>query len=385
MKLKKFIACLLSLALMLSVVGCAKEENTPTDTEPTTVTEAHQEIVEDPVSTTRVITDTKGREVEIPAEVDSIICLGPSTLRMVCYAQAQDRVVGIENYEQNIIVTRPYIWANKELAELPVVSEVASGSGLTPYEEEILKVNPDCILISYSDIEVGESLQNKLQIPVVFVSSAGAIFSEDMYASMMVIGEILGKEERCQEVVTYLKGLQTDLEARVAGISDEEKPGVYLGAASFGGAHGFEGSIANYPPFLVAGINNLTNLTGEKRNVLLDMEVILEWDPDIIFLNAENMNLVNEQYKENPNYFNSLTAVKEGKVYSQIAYNTYGCNLELAICNAYYAASIVYPERFEDIDIGKMVDDVCMMMLGQPFYADLEAAGCSFNQVVIGE
>ena len=49
---------------------------------------------------TRIITDMLGREVEIPTEINTIICNGSNALRMVSYLQATDMMVGVEETDK---------------------------------------------------------------------------------------------------------------------------------------------------------------------------------------------------------------------------------------------------------------------------------------------
>lgn len=62
------------------------------------------------------------------------------------------------------------------------------------------------------------------------------------------------------------------------------------------------------------------------------------------------MNLINEDYGAHPEFYNALTAVQEGKVYSQISFRSSASNLETALADAYYAACVMYPQQFQDID-----------------------------------
>lgn len=125
--------------------------------------------------------------------------------------------------------------------------------------------------------------------------------------------------------------------------------------------------------------------TGKDGSLLIDKEKLVAWDPDIIFLTPGNMNLVNEDYKTNPSYYNNLKAVKNGKVYSQINYNYYGTNIELAIADAYYAGTIIYPDKFSDLDFEKKADEVFKEMLGEPYMQVLKDNGNNFGTVVIGK
>ena len=97
------------------------------------------------------------------------------------------------------------------------------------------------------------------------------------------------------------------------------------------------------------------------------------------------MNLINEDYAKNPDYYNSLTAVKEGKVYSQISFRSSASNLETALADAYYAACIMFPEQFKDVDPVAKAGEIFEKLLGKNPYADLKEAGYEFRPITIGE
>lgn len=46
------------------------------------------------------IVDMAGRQVNVPAHPKSVIGVGASSLRTICYLQAQDKVVGVEAAEK---------------------------------------------------------------------------------------------------------------------------------------------------------------------------------------------------------------------------------------------------------------------------------------------
>ena len=62
-----------------------------------------------PSSGIRVVTDVWGREVEIPAEVSSIVCLGSGAPRMAAYLEAVDMLAGVEEHDaEAVTVLRDY-------------------------------------------------------------------------------------------------------------------------------------------------------------------------------------------------------------------------------------------------------------------------------------
>ena len=112
---------------------------------------------------------------------------------------------------------------------------------------------------------------------------------------------------------------------------------------------------------------------------------MLAWDPDVIFLDFNGMDLINEDYAKNPDFYNALSAVKNGKVYSQISFRSYASNLDTALADAYYAGSVIYPEQFTDVDPVEKAGEIFTTLLGENPYNDLKEAGYEFRPIVLGE
>ena len=60
-------------------------------------------------------------------------------------------------------------------------------------------------------------------------------------------------------------------------------------------------------------------------------------------------------------------------------------NLETALADAYYAACILYPEQFKDVDPVAKAGEIFEMLLGANPYKDLKEAGYEFRPIKIGE
>ncbi len=182
-----------------------------------------------------------------------------------------------------------------------------------------------------------------------------------------------------------MHSIEDDLAARTADIPEADKPSVYVCGVSFQGSHGFEGTEARYGPFELIGANNLADQTGQALAFDIDPEQVLAWYPDIIFIDFNGMDLISEDYAANPDFYNALTAVQEGRVYSQISFRSSASNLETALADAYYAGTVIYPEQFADIDIAEKADEIFTMLLGEPVYDDLVENGYAFRQIQLGE
>lgn len=379
--LKKTITILMALCLLAGCAGCASAPASSTASDaPQTDAAASGTAQTDTVT----ITDLYGRQVTLPREIKSIVCTGAGALRMICYAQAQDLVIGAEDSDKTQTIKRGYNYVNHDtFKELPSIGK-GGGRGYTAYEEEIISLQPDVIFSAYNS-EALEELASKTGIPVVAITYDTGMFDEKLFQSLELIGQLLDKQERCTQLIDALKDAQQDLSARTQDIADVDKPTAYSGAVTFSGGHGFEGTYANFPPFTAIGAKNVVDETGQDGSLQIDLEKVLVWDPEVIFLDPGNMDLVNEQYDKNPTYFQSLQAVKNGEVYSMISYNNYTTNVELAVADAYYAGKVMFPEQFADIDIEKKADELFELFLGKPIYSDMQAAGLSFGKITIGE
>ena len=73
----------------------------------------------------------------------------------------------------------------------------------------------------------------------------------------------------------------------------------------FEAVHGIEGTYAQFPPFVAINAKNVVDETGKDGSLIIDKEKILTWNPDIIFLDPNNMQLVRDDYKDNPDFYYS--------------------------------------------------------------------------------
>ena len=117
----------------------------------------------------------------------------------------------------------------------------------------------------------------------------------------------------------------------------------------------------------------------------VDLEQIIAWDPDIVFLDPGNMDLVNDEYANNPGFFDSLRAIKEGQVYTMPSTNSAGPNVTYLLINAYYAGLTLYPEQFGDISLADKAGEIMELMLGENFFDKMEAGGLYYGAITIGE
>ncbi|MGN0034602.1 MAG: ABC transporter substrate-binding protein, partial [Coriobacteriales bacterium] len=296
---------------------------------------------------TKTVTDAYGRSVTVPKSVDRVATVG-SGARFVVYAGAQDKLVAVTEMETSPAMNRPYTIVYKDLfSQLPATSNGNHLLETNVNTEELLKANPQVIVSSRSADEC-ESLQNSTGIPVIGITYQNQLFTDNVYNSITCVGEACGTSDHANEVVSKLKDWDNDLKTRTKDISDDQKPSVYVGAVNYKGAKSFGGTYAHYAPLDELSAKNVADETGQNGALDADLEQIANWNPDYMFLNAGNMDLMRADYESNEAFFNSLTAFREGHLYTQPFFNFNGTNVDTGICDTYFIGATIYPEAVSD-------------------------------------
>lgn len=352
---RKGLAFFAAAALVISLAACGG----PGEEQGSAAASAGGDTIE--------VTDLAGRSVAIPAGADSFACIGPGCLRLYCYVAEKDQLAGVEDVEKTWgQAGRPYAMALGDVEGLAAIGP--GGPGSAPDAERLLASGADVVFSTYAmePAEIQE-LQDKLSIPVVALRyGAASLFSEEVDRSLELLGQITGREERAQEVVNYFAQAKADLESRAAGAQDP--PTVYLGCQSYQGSHGIESTTGDSPIFDALHARNVVEEAGIDGYVTLDKEKLLEMDPDFLIIDGGGLSILQEDYTTNPDFYESLSAVKQGDVYLQLPFNYYGTNLEIALADAYYIGTVLYPEAFADVDPAGKFDEICQALLGIDAY-----------------
>ena len=362
--------CICAIALIFAaamLIGCSSNESNSSSN-----------------AEAQTITDMRGRSVEIPANLERIVAVG-CALRPVCYLQAEDIVVGVEASEQEDNVSCAYRHVNHDLfASLPVIGDGGS-SGVTINEEALMEAAPQLVICDSLSADEADNLQQKTGIPFVCLDQPETVFDDKYYNNLELLGKVLGKEERAAEVVNYIKEVDNDLEQRSAASENADNNTAYAAGINFRGGHGFNGTEANFQPFIACNIDNVADSHGSDGAFTIDLETVSAAQPDYIFMECGNLPLIKENYNTNPAYYQALKAVQDGHTYSLISYRFYSTNVELALANCYQVGAMVYPDSFSDVNPTDKLDEISEFFLGEKLSSDLDAEGYKFEQLNIAE
>jgi len=205
MKLRKTLAVFLVLAMAFTTVACG---NSTVAKEPTK-------------AATRDFVDSAGRQVELPAEVNSIAPSGPLA-QIVLYTACPDKLAGIAvdfSDEAKKIIDEKY-WGMPKFGQF-------YGKNASLNMEALIAAHPDVI------VDIGEAketvvadmdgLQKQLNLPVVFIEAT----LDDMDEAYAKIGELIGDTKDTDQLAEYCKEVSDKADAVSGALAEEEKVTVY--------------------------------------------------------------------------------------------------------------------------------------------------------------
>jgi iron complex transport system substrate-binding protein len=322
---------------------------------------------------TQTVTDGTQRRVEVPVPAERIIAIGPGALRLICYLDAVDKVVGVERFESVRPTGRPYRLAYPELVKLPVIGPGGPQHiNKEPDLEAVLRVEPDVIFATFMKAETADALQAKLGIPVVVLSYGRfPSFDERMYDSLRLAGRILAREGRAEAVIDFVEQARQDLMRRTQGIDASKKPRVYVGGLGYRGLQGIESTDAQYLPLAWVRGENVARQSGKEGAHFVDRETLLLWNPDIIFIDATGLGLIRQDYEKRPQFYEALQAFQDQQVYILHPFIYYVANVGTAIADAYAIGKVLYPETFSDLDPREKADQIYVFLVERPVYGEM--------------
>jgi iron complex transport system substrate-binding protein len=189
------------------------------------------------------------------------------------------------------------------------------------------------------------------------------------------MGEVLGKQDRAEEVIAYVEDTMADLERRTGDIPEAEQKRVYVGGVSMAGAHGIISTEPAYPPFLWVHAKNVATGLG-TAHADVAKEALVDWDPEYIFVDVGTLQMDGDGAVgelKNDAALSGLSAAKEGRVYGVLPYNYYNTNYETVLADAYFVGKTLYPDRFTDVDPIKKADEIYTFFIGKPVFGDLNS------------
>ncbi len=306
------------------------------------------------------ITDSTGHTAVLDGIPERIAIAGKATIMVqdtiYLFEDSVEKVIALENRNQSAFSFLPLIDPNLEGKE---IFEKNVGP------EQIAAVQPDLILMkSFMAEQLGEPLE-LLNLPVLYLDLETP---QAFYQDINTLGQVYGKPDRADEIIGFYQDRVAQIEELVSGA---EAPSVLiLQYSDQGGEVAFK-----VPPFdwlqtmlveIAGGSVIWKNMEVSGGWVVVNLEQIAAWDPDLIFLidYAGNASTVKNDLINNPIWGN-FTAVQNNQLFA-FPYDFYSWDQPDTrwILGLQWMATKIQPDLTGEIDILEEVNAFYSVLYG---------------------
>ncbi|MCB9137725.1 MAG: ABC transporter substrate-binding protein [Caldilineaceae bacterium] len=298
-----------------------------------------------------VVEDALGRSVEFAQAPSRIVVAGRGTYMVTgalfAFPAAQEKVAGFEGGRFNDPTV--FVPLVDPAFDAKVILERNAGP------EQMAPVQPDAIVLKTTAQEdLGASLE-QLGIPIVYVEMESA---EQYFNDLTTLGQLFDTPERADEIITFMQERLDRIDAGLADIADDAKPGVLvIQTSDEGGTVAFEAPPAAWLQTRMVEIAGGNPVWLEAAPgggwATINFEQIAQWNPDKIFVIVyqEDAKEVVAQLLETPEW-QALNAAQNGEIYG-FPGDIFGWDSPDPrwILGVEWLATKIHPEQFGDIDM----------------------------------
>jgi iron complex transport system substrate-binding protein len=300
------------------------------------------------------VKDSRGQAIRIDRPVDKVAIFPlPIPEAMIAIDGGTSRLMAINPRAQTALM-------NGVIGQLfPEIAKIRTdlvAPNFIPNVEEILKAEPDVVLQWQAKGDVRVAPMENAGIKVATVSTESR---ETRRGYITLLGQILGKEDRAQAFLDWDDKTVADI-AKVLEAAGRPKPRIAFIDSMNENAFVVFGREEAY--FTASGLSNVATEAGfTEGSVEVGAESLLQWNPDIIFVNYYDDVIKPENIFKHP-VLSALDAVKNGRVYKTPAIDpATAAGGELAYL---WFAEIGYPDLFH-ADMRKSVADGFKLLYGK--------------------
>jgi iron complex transport system substrate-binding protein len=216
-------------------------------------------------ATAFTVVDDVGRSVVIHGPPDRIVALAPSNTEILFALGAEDRIVAVDQWSDH----PP---AAKAKPRIPPFS---------PSLEQIVKLRPDLILAAHGSAEPVLPLAR--QGVKILVLAPRTL--DDIYRNILLIGRLVGAEERAQGLVDGMRRRVAEVLAKVRGAP---RPRVFVELDGSDPNRPYTAGRGSFVDLLVR-LAGGANVAASSRTAWpqFSLEELLKTDPDMIILAHE--------------------------------------------------------------------------------------------------
>jgi len=290
---------------------------------------------------TITITDEDGRDVTVPLNPHSIVCLSPGAAEVIYALGESDRIIAVTN--------------DCDMPPALLDKERVGKSGRDADLERIIELNPDMVIAKTGAL-FPEDMEQKLVGYGIPVLRYRLLHIDALIPMIEDMGRILENEEASSKMAEEISGYYDLILDRTQTIPDKDRPSVYFMSMGHFDWTANRDSTGHTRIAESGGRNIAADLSTKVPRV--DMEWVIEEDPDMIVYSMpqeqydgntptiDEMDAKRKEIMSQPG-FESVGAVRTGRVY--ITDIKMASGLSELVTMLYYAKWF-HPDLFRDID-----------------------------------
>jgi len=224
----------------------------------------------------RTVTDSAGRQVDIPDHVGRVFAAGPPASILV-YILAPQTMTGWVRAPRP--EDKPFLLP--AVRDLPETGRL-TGKGDTVNLEQLLAAKPDLIVdfgtISDTYRSLADRVQQQTGIPYLLIDGSFG----NTPAALRLLAGILGVPERGETLAQAAEAIFAQVDAVLAKVPADQRPKAYLARGPEGLESGSRGSITTEILERVGAVNVVEGLRDKGGLVTASREQVIAWAPDTI-------------------------------------------------------------------------------------------------------
>ncbi|RII34395.1 ABC transporter substrate-binding protein [Clostridium chromiireducens] len=368
---RKILSVIFILVMLISIAGCGT---------------AGKSDKAASAPSTAVFRDMLGREVTLSTNIKRVALVRTMDIYMLSSILGKEldaKLVAIaQSFKEGDI--DGYNMFSKVYKNLDTMKELGSVYDDAINVESVVDLNPDIIIVDKQFFNKN-CIQKMVSagLPVVFMDNNSDPFYGPL-KSMQMVGKMLGKEAKADEMVSYAKGKTDAVLERVQKVtsSGTKKPVLYweCGNVSPDKVGQTDGDVKTSWGYVwdKLGADSISiGVTGQPLNA----EKVLASNPDIIIIGGANWNptdnimrlgffATQESASEHLSLYtqragwSDLNAIKNGRLHA-LHYNLYGRPYGFA--GVEEMAKMLYPKEFSDLDPEKDIQEFFSKYMEMPY------------------
>jgi iron complex transport system substrate-binding protein len=305
----------------------------------------------------RIIEDMWGREVKVKNDIKTAVIMeweGLAAKSMKIFG-LENNIIGVDNSAQKNIFRNHIV---PVLGTVPAVGNPYSGVNY----EQVAKLKPDIVFMELwvtndTEKEMHQTAIQRIEsfgIPVITFLSPSCYEKPDIktaWQHIRLVGEVYNKQQEAEKLIKNLEDKIALIRERTKDIEEEERVNAVIYATE-----NYVMGRKSIQSYFLTEILNANNLVTDSSDFIkVSEEQLLKFNPEVLIIIGHDGYLDTSTVLEGKHCGINWSNVKELKAIENrsivsLGYEEWRATIETPV-GLLKIAKVLYPDRFEDIDI----------------------------------